>query len=288
MFGASFNENFEVVHAYADKTEDLEKFRGSKYVQSDIGNTYRKAKEFLDDGKYVLFTGTPCQIEGLKRFLGREYDKLYLQDIICHGVPAPIAWKAYREYREKCANSELKSMSFRSKHGTSWSGYHVNMKFNNDNEYDIRHEDDSYMKAFLSHLSLRESCTDCKFKKENRLSDITLADFWGIQNVKPDMDDGKGTSLVIVNSDRGMELMNEIKDKIISKEVNFQDAIKGNPSFCKSSNANDKQQHFFLGIEDGNFEDVVCKLVPKTGFISKAKCKIKKIITKINSKSCTK
>ena len=181
VFGASFNNDFKVIHTYTETIEELEKFRGSKYLQSDINNSYKKAKDFLDNDRFVLFTGTPCQIEGFKSFLGKEYEKLYLQDIICHGVPSPKVWDEYKKYRENKAGAKLKGMSFRSKYGTTWGKYHVNMKFENDKNYDMFHNDDVYMKAFLNHLSLRESCTDCKFKKKNRLSDITLADFWGIQ-----------------------------------------------------------------------------------------------------------
>lgn len=281
VFGASFNSEFGVYHTYSEKIGELEKFRGSKYLQSDIGNTYKKAKEFLDDGRYVLFTGTPCQIEGLINFLGKEYEKLYLQDIICHGVPSPKVWKEYKEYRENKANSNLKNISFRSKEAEGWNKYHINMKFEDNKNYDSLHNDDVYMKAFLSHLSLRESCTDCKFKKKNRLSDITLADFWGIKNVKPEMNDEKGTSMVIVNSEKGQALMNEIKDDMTCEEVDFDLAIKGNPSFTKVSEKNVKSDQFFEKLGRNDFEQLVNKYMPKVKMSEKIKRKIKKIIKKI-------
>lgn len=281
VFGASFNNEFGVYHTYSETIEGLEKFRGSKYLQSDIGNTYKKAKEFLDDGRYVLFTGTPCQIEGLINFLGKEYEKLYLQDIICHGVPSPKVWKEYKEYRENKANSNLKNISFRNKEAEGWNKYHVNMKFENNENYDSLHNNDAYIKAFLSHLSLRESCTDCKFKKKNRLSDITLADFWGIKNVKQEMNDEKGTSMVIVNSEKGQVLMNEIKDDMICKEVDFDLAIKGNPSFTKVSEKNVKSDQFFEELGRKDFEQLVNKYMPKVKISEKIKRKIKKIIKKI-------
>ena len=281
VFGASFNNEFGVYHTYSEKIEDLKKFRGSKYLQSDIGKSYKKVKEFLDNGRYVLFTGTPCQIEGLINFLGKEYEKLYLQDIICHGVPSPKVWKKYKEYREKKANSKLKNMSFRSKEAEGWNKYHINMNFENGKNYDLLSYEDSYMQAFLKHLSLRESCTDCKFKKKNRLSDITLADFWGIKNIKPEMNDEKGTSLVIVNSEKGQALMEEIKDNMICEEVDFELAIKGNPSFIKNSEKNLKSDQFFSEIEKNDFEQVVNKYIPKVSLIQKTKRKIKKIIKKL-------
>lgn len=283
VFGAAFNDEFGVHHTYSETIEDLKKFRSSKYLQSDMQLSYKKAKEFLDDGKYVLFTGTPCQIEGFKSYLmGKEYDKLYLQDIICHGVPSPLVWKKYKKYRENKVNSKLEQMSFRSKENTMWSNYYVDMKFEDNTNYNINHNDDVYMKAFLKHLSLRESCTDCKFKKNNRLSDITLADFWGIQNVKPELNDEKGTSLVIVNSTKGQDLINEIRELMICEEVDFQKAIAGNPSFNTSSKANPKADEFFLELDkDVDFEKLVKKYIPKDSIFTKVKRKIKKIIKKI-------
>ena len=239
-------------------------------------------KEFLNKGRKVLFTGTPCQIEALKSFLGKDYDNLYLQDIICHGVPSPLVWDKYKEYREERASSEISRVSFRSKKDTTWSAYNVDFEFKDGSKYKINHNDDIYMKAFLKHLSLRESCTDCKFKKNNRLSDITLADFWGIKNVKPEMDDGKGTSLVIVNSKRGQELLSRINDYMICEEVDFSRAIAGNPSYNTTSKANLNSDKFFSELKDGeDFEMLVKKYIPKTSKLTKIERKIKNIFKKM-------
>lgn len=284
VFGASFNEEFLVTHAYAEKIEDLYKFRGSKYLQSSINDTYKKAKEFLDADRYVLFTGTPCQIEGLINYLGKDYSKLYLQDIICHGVPSPKVWKKYKEYKEKQYDSSVDKMNFRDKSAEGWNKYHFKMDFKNNNSYDIIHGNDSYMKAFLSHLSLRESCTSCKFKKENRLSDITLADFWGINNIKPEMNDEKGTSLVIVNSEKGRELFELIEQSIKYEEVNFKEAIKYNPSMIKVSSKTENSDKFFDELDDSEFDDLVRKYLPKVNFIKKIKRKCKKGLKRILKK----
>lgn len=279
VFGACFDENFGVHHTYCEKIEDLGKYRSSKYLQSDIGLSYKKAKEFLNQGRKVLFTGTPCQIEAIKSYLGKEYDNLYLQDIICHGVPSPMIWDKYKTYREEKANSKLNKMSFRSKKNTTWSSYNIDMNFDNKTSYTINHNDDVYMKAFLKHLSLRESCTDCKFKKNNRLSDITLADFWGIKNVKPEMDDGKGTSLVVVNSKKGQELFDSLKDSMICEEVEFEKAIAGNPSFNTTSKASPNADKFYEDLKNGeDFEETVKKYIPKISLTTKIKRIIKRII----------
>lgn len=172
-------------------------------------------------------------------------------------------------------------MSFRSKKNTTWSSYNIDMEFDNNSSYVINHNDDVYMKAFLKHLSLRESCTDCKFKKNNRLSDITLADFWGIKNVKPELDDGKGTSLVVVNSKKGQELMDRIKDSMICEEVEFEKAISGNPSFNTTSKASPNTDKFYEDLKNGeDFEKTVKKYIPKTPLKTKIKRMIKKIIKK--------
>lgn len=281
VFGACFDENFGVHHTYCEKVEELGQYRSSKYLQSDIGVSYKKAKEFLDQGRKVLFTGTPCQIEALRSYLGKEYDNLYLQDIICHGVPSPLVWNKYRAYREEKANAKTKSMSFRSKKNTTWASYNIDMEFDNNSSYVINHNDDVYMKAFLKHLSLRESCTDCKFKKNNRLSDITLADFWGIKNVKPEMDDGKGTSLVIVNSKKGQELFDRINEFMVCEEVEFDKAIAGNPSFNTTSKANPNADKFFSELIEGeDFEELVNKYAPRTSIITKIKRKMKVLLNR--------
>lgn len=281
VFGACFDKNFGVNHAYCEKKEDLGKYRSSKYLQSDIGLSYKKAKEFLDQGRKVLFTGTPCQIEAMKNYVGREYDNLYLQDIICHGVPSPMVWDKYKTYREEEANSRLNKMSFRSKKNTTWSSYNIDMNFDNKTSYTMNHNDDVYMNAFLKHLSLRESCTDCKFKKNNRLSDITLADFWGIKNVKPEMDDGKGTSLVVINSEKGQVLFDKLKDSMICEEVDFKKAIAENPSFNTTSKANPNADRFFKDLKNGeDFEKIVMEYIPKTSLSTKIKRVIKRIIIK--------
>ena len=172
-------------------------------------------------------------------------------------------------------------MSFRSKKNTTWSSYNIDMEFDNNSSYVINHNDDVYMKAFLKHLSLRESCTDCKFKKNNRLSDITLADFWGIKNVKSELDDGKGTSLVVVNSKKGQELMDRIKDSMICEEVEFEKAISGNPSFNTTSIANPNSDKFFSELEEKqDFVDIVNQCLPKAHITKKIKRLLRKIINR--------
>ena len=235
VFGAAFAEDFKSVnHIYIDKECDLDKLRGSKYVQSKIGRTYCQAKEFLDEGRKVLFTGTPCQIGGLYSFLNKQYDNLFTQDIVCHGVPSPMVWKKYLEEREKKAASITDNVSFRyKKYG--WKKYYILIRFKNGKKYQKFFREDSYMRAFLANATLRQSCFKCFFKGINRSADITLADFWGVQNILPEIDDDKGVSLLLVHSDNGLKLLESIKQHAHIQSVSIDTVSRYNPSAVQSA-----------------------------------------------------
>lgn len=279
IFGASFDKEYNVQHTYIENKEELNKFRGSKYVQSSINYTYKQAKEFLEKDRYVLFTGTPCQIEGLKRFLGKEYDNLYTQDIICHGVPSPKVWKKYLEFRKKQDKEEPNKVSFRNK-DNGWKLFNMKFEYSNS-EYKKNENQDIYMQAFLRNTSLRDSCYNCSFKKKNRISDITLADFWGIENILPEMDDNRGTSLVIVNSKKGQELIDSIKEKMKNEEVDLLEAIKYNPSMISSAKQDKNRGKFFENLNTLEFNELVEKYTYRPSFIKKVINKLKFIIKKV-------
>ena len=283
VFGAMFDEEFNVKHGYVENINELSKFRGSKYVQSSIGDMYKKAKDFLDEDRYVLFTGTPCQIEGLKSYLRKEYDKLYTQDIICHGVPSPLVWKKYREYRKEKDEGNLENISFRNK-DNGWKNYFIKFKYETK-EYKKTQSEDYFLRLFLSNVILRDSCYNCSFKKLNRASDITLADFWGIQNVDSSMDDDKGTSLVIVNSAKGKELFEKISNKITKKEQKLEEAIKYNPSMISSVKMANTREDFFKNVENFDFDKDINKYIPKVSLFRKILSKLKRVVKKIINKT---
>ena len=258
VFGAGFNEKFEVVHTWTDNEEGLEKFRGSKYLQSQIRDSFKEAKSFLNEGRKVLFTGTPCQIEGLLSYLRKDYKNLYTQDIICHGVPSPKVWRKFLEYKKKIYIEMPLKINFRKKEIAGWNSYHTSFKYSHYEE-NTHHADDSYMKFFLRNFDLRDTCYDCKFKKLKRKSDITVADFWGINNVRPEMNDEKGTSVVLINSLKGKEIFEIIKNDIIWTKENIEDIIKNNPCFVKSTYYNEKRENFFEDLERDNFESLIEK-----------------------------
>ena len=248
-----------MIHSYAGTREELEKMRGSKYVQSEIGITFRQAKDFLEQGRQVLFSGTPCQIAGLYSFWGGVNNhNLFTVDIICHGVPSPAVWHEYIAYREKSAGERIKKIAFRRK-DEGWKLFSLSFLFQSNKEYIQTFNKDLYMKAFLKNICLRPSCYSCKFKTLNRQSDITLADFWGVQNIMPEMDDDKGTSLVLVNSSKGQDIFEKIKNEMKYKEVDIGRAVIYNTSAVKSVEYNPKRERFFMDLEKLSFDKLVKK-----------------------------
>lgn len=261
IYGAAFNDNWEVEHIRINNKKDLNKLRTSKYVQSNINTIYKLAKKDLEEGINVLFTGTPCQVNGLYSFLNKEYSNLYTQDIICHGVPSAKVWRKYLEFRKERDSEKPLQINFRQK-DNGWKLYALLFQYKN-NAYKINHSDDLFMQAFLRNASLRDSCYNCSFKEKNRKTDITLADFWGINNILPEFNDDKGTSLVIVNTQKGQELLNNIKDKMIYNEVDFEQSIQYNSAMYKSVLKPELREEFFDNLDKMKFNDLVEKYTIK-------------------------
>lgn len=248
VFGAAFQDGCQVVHSSARTREAVSAFRGSKYVQSRLDNTYCEAKEYLDQGRPVLYSGTPCQIAGLKAYLGKDYDNLLCQDIVCHGVPSPKVWKKYVGELEKKHDAPVQSVSFRNK-AQGWKKYCMFIRFQNGDSYSNCFSGDPYMKAFLANLSLRPSCYCCAFKQNGETSDVTLADFWGVEEVLPEMDDDRGVSLLIIHSDKGKRYLEKISRQIIRKEIDLQKVTPYNPSIVESVRENPKRKAFFTELD---------------------------------------
>ncbi len=257
VYGAAFSEDFkEVLHRRIDKEKEISLLQGSKYVQSKIGDSYRQVKEDLILGRQVLFTGTPCQVEGLKKYLSKDYENLLTVDSICHGVPSPKVWKRYVEYREKKAGAVIKGVSFRKK-DPGWKSYSLEMRFDNGKVYRQIYTGDLYMRAFTNDSSLRPSCYQCRFKQMNRVSDITMADFWGIQEIMPQMDDDRGTSLIIVHSQKGKEYLEHPGLQLKLQKAELLKAIQSNPSMLHASEKPAEREAFFAHINQLSFERLV-------------------------------
>ena len=240
VFGAAFDEKFKVVHTVAENEEDLAQFRGSKYVQSEIGDAYKKAELILAEGKTVLFTGTPCQIKGIKTYLGKDYDNLITQDIICHGVPSPAVFERYLEF----VSPVIKQVSFRDK---KYGWHYFSMRIKGRRKQVKRLDEDVYLRLFLDNTTLRPSCYDCLMKKEESVADITLADCWNKSAVgATTRDDDKGLSLVIVNSKKGKTLFGNIgEDAICAEKVDTGRALKSQSAIDTSVAPNPKRAVFF-------------------------------------------
>ena len=250
VFGVKFNENWEVVHSYTTTIEGLEAFRGSKYVQSRIGDSYKQAEAFLKQGREVLFSGTPCQIAGLKRFLHKEYDNLLTVECVCHGVPSPLVWKEYlNEFKAKRTADKIHDIKFRVK-SSGWKTYSVSIECLDEQSF-IRNDSILYykhpfMKAFLADFILRPSCYSCTAKCGSSGADIALADFWGIENVLPQFDDDRGCSLVL-----DYTLRAEYKKVCDIMPAAYEDAVKYNPAIVRSVNKPLNRDFFFHRFNKG-------------------------------------
>lgn len=260
VFGARFDEKWEVKHDYTETIEGLKAFRGSKYVQSRIGDTFSKAEFFLKAGRKVMFTGTPCQIAGLRLFLRKEYENLLAVDIICHGVPSPLVWRKYLgEKIQQGGLESIQSISFRNKN-TGWKNYSFQIEYNKNHLKSFFSEYASqniFMKGFLADLYLRPSCYACPAKKLKSGSDITLGDFWGIQHIKPELDDDKGVCAFIINTRKGIEWQNKL---VIQKyKFDFTDVVKGNPSLVYSVDIPEKRAAFYDKLRTSGLIKLVSK-----------------------------
>lgn len=268
VFGATFDENWHVKHICVEDVSQLKMLRGSKYIQSAIGDAYNCAKDFLEQGRLVLFSGTPCQIEGLYSFLGKDYDNLVTQDIICHGVPSQKVWDVYINRQKKIASSEIKKVSFRNK-DNGWAMFNMKIAFDDGSEYVKVHKEDAFMKAFLSNLCLRPSCYNCSFKSKTKKSDITLADFWGIQHIMSDFNDNMGTSLLFLNSSKAKLIFDSINNNLVfQKIINVDEVIKYNYAMTSSVKLHPNRKKLINNIEKKDIETFVAECM-KVGLIKR-------------------
>lgn len=277
VFGARFDDNWEVIHDYVETIDDLSKFRGSKYVQSIIGDTYKKAELFLKQGRLVLFSGSPCHISGLRSFLQKDYTNLLLVDFLCHGVPSPGVWKWYLKnlrIDERRKSSlfpvlfplpKITNIEFRNK-DNGWERYNFILEFednkNNQSTLSSVFSDNPFMKVFLSNIILRPSCYNCLSRKGSSGSDITIGDLWGADNIVPEINDDKGLSLLLVNTEFGKKIIERLN--IVCQEIDFSAAIVFNPVWKISCQKHQNRDAFFKKYKQhrsdfDNFVDYVPK-----------------------------
>jgi coenzyme F420-reducing hydrogenase beta subunit len=265
VFGAAYNEQFEVVHICAESEADLAKLRGAKYAQSDLRGIFTEVKDRLDQGQKVLFSGTPCQVGGLKAFLRKDYANLTTVDFVCHSVPSPMAWRKYMKYRaERDNNGKMPAtINLRAKQ-TGWTNYQYSNLFTyaDGHTHTARSGESLYIKLFVGGYINRESCANCQFKGYTRVSDLTIGDFWGIWDIAPEMDDNKGTSVVLVQSQRGRKLLERISDQLVLKPVTLEEASRQNQAMLNPSQPNARRAEALAKIRNGEIGDCEGWFVP--------------------------
>lgn len=228
--GVKYDENMNVMHSFATTIEELEQMQGSKYVQSDLIDVFPKIKRLLEDHKYVLFTGTPCQVAGLHFFLRKTYENLLSIDLICHSVPSPLIFKDYVGFVEKKTRKKLVSIKMRDKEkGWSHRFYYRYLFADGTSVGSDGLNCEHWGKLYFSGLMTRPSCERCVFTSYQRVGDLTIADYWDDMKQRPDIYSKQGTSLVIVSTDKGLNCFNKISENNncwkLTKEESFQHCL---------------------------------------------------------------
>ena len=292
VFGCAYTENeggLVPTTIAVDNIEELPKLSGSKYVQSEMGFAYKKAKGFLDNGRLVLFSGTPCHISGLYSYLGKSYDNLYTTDLICHGVPNLKMFQSELSLIEKRYKSKVKSFCFRDKSivGGTWSTFMCSFKLGNGKSYCKSYENIAYFDLFLKGGDItRDSCSKCPYARQERVSDITIGDAWGAEIAHPDFEKSRGgdfnfkngLSLVSVNTDKGEKLFSELcslKDKL----VDYSGMVKFNPQLGFPMRESPNRAKYMRAFEKSGISGLYSERL-KIEWLPMLRRKIRKIIPK--------
>ena len=280
--GAVYNEDHTVRHIVSPDRQLLPEIRSSKYLQSSMEGVYKEVRDLLRAGEKVFFCGAPCQIQGLYKFLRKEYDNLTTCDFICRGVNSPKVFLKYMDMLEKQYGSKATQIKFKNKKW-GWHNFSMRVNFENGQEYCKDRWHDLFFIGYLQSGNFaRPSCYQCSFKGFPQKADITLADFWGIENIDSSMDQDRGTSLVMVNSDKGQALFDSIKDKIAWKQFSMDDAKAGNPALNSSLSATSpNRSEFFDALDKLPFDEVAKRFFPLPTFINKIRNKVKGVGRKI-------
>lgn len=253
VFGAVMERDLIVGHAEAETMQQVQGMRGSKYVQSDLYSSFFDAQEYLKAGRKVLFTGTPCQIAGLRKYLGKDYDSLVSVDVACHGVPGPGLWEMYVKDLQERSRMKFDNVDFRDKSG-SWRHYSMTCREAGPAAdgrklalRSVKAVDDPYMALFMQNMTLRPSCYSCPARCGRSGSDLTLADLWSVASSAPHLNDDKGVSGVLVNTEKGRELLSAIQPDVLS-ELSA-DLVKAeNGGFAEEVKVPENRAEFFLGL----------------------------------------
>ncbi len=280
VFGAAFCEDFKSVkHISVDRAEDLGKLRGSKYVRSVFTESFPKVCELLENGKEVLFSGTPCQISALKKFLKKDYPNLLTVAVICHGTPKQKVWSDYLRELEANYQSKVVAVNFRDK-SESYQKYSICIQFANGKQYRKTKNQDTYMCGFLQNITLEKSCFNCQFKGNNIESDIILGDFWGVENFAPSLQNNYGTSLAMVRSEKGQNAVDEILSHTQYQKVDAKKTTGSNSSLFCSAKKPGNYDAFWDSYDEKQCAKSIEKFLQKKNYISILKHKFGKFFRK--------
>ncbi len=262
VYGAAFDDDFQLHHVAVRSLDDLKPLRGSKYLQSNTGHIFSDIRDRLKKEEYVLFVGTPCQVAGLRAFLRKDYSTLYTADLICHGTPSQWMFDQHKAYLENKYKAKLVDYHFRNEE--MWGGCEI-ADFADPKKGKIRrhklpsYDLSPYLYSFMYAFDYRHSCYECPFAKVPRIGDITLGDYWGIKNVFPTMDSSRGVSAILVNSPQGEVIWNEIKDSLIYKESDFNTVGLENKNLLKHTEKPSIRDSVYKLVKERGYEDVANK-----------------------------
>lgn len=260
--GAIYNEDFSVSNFISNNPDDLKRLRSSKYLQSRAEGIFKQIQSLLRRGEKVLACGTPCQMAALRSFLRKDYENLIIVDFICRGVNSPKVYRKYLDSLERKFGGKVVYVKAKNKE-LGWRNLTRKVVFDNGKAYYGVHMQDDFRRGYHTNVYCRPSCYECQFKGFPRIADITIADYWGIEKVNPNMDNNIGTSMILLNSDKGIAYFEKVKDKLEWEETKFEIILPGNIALTKPIEpAKIDRQSFFADLDKGTFEDVTAKYFP--------------------------
>lgn len=282
VFGARFTDEWNVEIGYVDGSltshlSSISSLRGSKYVQAKVGNSYIQCKDFLMQGRKVLFSGTPCQISGLKLFLKKEFENLLTVECVCHGVPSPGLWQKYLEEQTKHDKrniSDIQNINFRDKR-SGWQNYSFNILYKDGKQIHHLHDDNPWERAFIKNIDLRPSCYNCPTKCLQSRADITLGDLWGADQIMPDNNDNKGITLVVCHNSKGHKEFHCVSKN--KKELSFDEVARYNQALIQSPKEHIQRKEFFEYVKKDGFIKTV-KSFTKDPLMLRLKISVAKLI----------
>ena len=266
VVGCRLNERMEAEHAVASDLNELQAMLSSKYVQSDTDGIYKEVRRYLREGRKVLFSGVPCQVAALRNFLIKPHPNLFTVDVLCHGVPSPKVFGDYLARLEARYGSKATAVSFRHKE-KSWKRLYINIEFANGRRHFLYSGYDSYMQLFLSDRLQRPSCFHCPYNNLHRPGDISLGDFWGIGKTRPDVDDNKGISLVLVNNEKGAEMWDTCAEDTSHFTSDIEMAVAGNKVLVQHLPSDQASRAFYHDYVTLGFDKAILKNAPEKSWI---------------------